>query len=98
MKPYVELLERLERMDGRDHGRDLIEFDQNVLRRYREGGPWRLLKDGLVLYGWHEEEPVRMLSLKFFHEKGKVKMGLRDLASMPKSEQLHWRKFQLTTV
>lgn len=98
MKPYVELLERLRRMDGMNHVRDLMEFESSVLRRYREDGPWKLFKDELVLYGWREEEPTKLLSLGFVQKGGRVKVGLRELASLPRSEQLHWRKFQLTRV
>ncbi len=73
-----------------------LSFDILVLKRYSDtDGPWKLFKDNLVLYTWIDEEPQKLLTLNFIVSKGKVFAKLIELASLPKAEQEHWKKFQI---
>jgi hypothetical protein len=89
---YSELLAKIEPAKPKN-----LRFEVSVLRRYREiEGPWRLHRDDITFYSWLDEEPVKLIVLGFKQGKDEVLVSLRDLASLPKSEQEHWKKFEIT--
>ncbi|GBC74880.1 hypothetical protein HRbin06_00187 [archaeon HR06] len=91
-KYYSELLAKINTPSK------LFIFDALVLKRYSEiDGPWKLYKDKLVLFTWLDDQPEKLLTLNFTSSKGKVMVKLIELASLPKSEQEHWKKFEISS-
>ena len=97
MKHYSELLALLNRQSPRDHGSSLLTFEAEVLRRYREAeGPWSLHKSDVTFYHWPDEAPEKLVALPYSQSKSYVSVALKNLASLPRSEQEHWKKFQIS--
>lgn len=92
---------------GGEHQLDLIDFRLDVLERYeRDNRPWKLHRkepgclDGITFFYWLENyEDFAVLTRLSLSDgegpsQGFIIAFLKDLASLPLSEQEHWRKHQ----
>jgi len=101
-KYYTELLQQ----NPQDQMR-LIHFDPDVTNRYEgDKGPWKLTlgepgsTDNVTFYTWDEEYDcpivltVLYCSMGVGPAMGKRIAYLKDLASIPTSEQEHWQRYE----